>query len=95
MSFAEPYNNLNFNPSQSCILLLGTSLLPPVFVHGILVAESYTYLGVTVGRKSDPQQAAAAMLYTRTHIMLQQNKELFKCSNSVKKHCYHYIWFCL
>ena len=85
MSFAKRYNDLNFNHSKSCILLLGTSSLPPVSVHGIPVAESYTYLGVTVGRKSNPQQAAAATLYTRTHIMLQQNKELFKCSNSVKK----------
>ena len=84
IAFADMYSDLTFNPGKSCILRLGTSKLPPVSVHDISVAESYEYLGVMIGRGAKPQRTAASKLYSKTNLMMKQNKEIGYCSLSVK-----------
>ena len=82
--FSCKYNDLSFNTSKSWILRLGRNRLPPVSVCNIPTSECQEYLGVLIGRKSDPQRYAASKLYCKTHVLLQQNHDLHKCSLSVK-----------
>ena len=82
--FAALYNDLTFNPSKSCILRLGPHRKPAVSIYNIPTAESYIYLGVEIGRAAKPQLKAAASLYSKSNIMMSQNKELHLCSNEVK-----------
>ena len=42
------------------------------------------YLSVQIGRGANQQRAAASKLYSKTNILLKQNKELHKCSEVVK-----------
>ena len=84
ISFASKYNDLSFNPSKSWILRLGSNNLSPVSVCNVPTSESQTYLGVLIGRRSDPQRHAASKLYCKTHTLLQQNRDLHKCSLLVK-----------
>ena len=86
-SFANRYMDITFNSGKSCILRLGPHRKPAVSVCGIPTAESYEYLGVDIGRASNPQKSAAANLYTNTNILFSQNPELKKCSVSVKNTC--------
>ena len=82
--FAALYDDLTFNPSKSCILRLGPHRKPAVSVCSIPTAESYTYLGVEIGRAAKPQLKAAASLYAKSNVMMSQNRELHLCSNAVK-----------
>ena len=95
LSFAQLYSDIKFNPSKSCILRLGKTSKPAVSVNRIPVAESHDYLGVPVGRKADPFKTSATKLYTKTNIMIKENKELGRCSIYVKKHCCEKLRKCI
>ena len=82
--FAAKYNDLAFNPSKSCILRLGPHRKPVVSVCNIPTAESYIYLGVEIGRQAKPQMMAAAKLYSKSNLMISQNKDLKMCDTNVK-----------
>ena len=84
LRFARLYNDITFNPSKSWILRLGTLRRAPVSVLGIPVSDSYEYLGVMIGNASKPQHHAAVKLYTKTNIMIKENKDLMRCSQDVK-----------
>ena len=84
LKFSHMYADIKFNPSKSCILRLGTKRKPPVSVHGIPTANSIEYLGVMIGRAADPSKFSASSLYSKTNLMLQQNKELHRCSRDIK-----------
>ena len=83
------YHDITFNANKSCVLLLGkhNRAALSVQVHGISVSDKYEYLGVEIGRKSDPQGVATAKLYRNTNVLLTQNRELKKCSTTVKNVC--------
>ena len=85
--FAERYHDISFNPSKSCILRLGPHRRPPVSVCGITTSETHKYLGVEIGRDAHPDRNAAAKLYTNANVLLAQNRELNKCSVSIKNTC--------
>lgn len=82
--FARLYHDIDFNPSKSRILRLGTERRRPVSVRGIPVSNSYEYLGVMVGRGSCPERFASSKLYTKANIMLKENKQLMQCNDDVK-----------
>ena len=84
LTFANLYNDITFNTGKSWILRLGQNNFPPVSVRGIPTSECQEYLGVQIGRGANQQRAAAAKLYSKTNILLKQNKELHKCSEVVK-----------
>ncbi len=84
LKFARKYKDLSFNTSKSWILRLGTCNFSPVSVCDIPTSDEQTYLGVTIGRRSKPQRFAASRLYAKTHLLLQQNRELHRCSRTVK-----------
>ena len=48
------------------------------------LSECQKYLGVQIGRAADQQLFAASKLYSKANVMLVQNKELHRCSLSVK-----------
>ena len=55
-AFASKYNDISYNTSKSYILRVGgPHKKPPIFVCNIPVTECHVYLGVQIGRKSDPQ----------------------------------------
>ena len=85
--FANQYSDITFNAGKSCILRLGPHRKQPVSVCGIPTSESYTYLGVEIGRAADPQSTAAAKLYKNTNVLFSQNADLKKCSIEVKNMC--------
>ena len=84
LSFAKLYNDINFNPSKSWILRLGTTRKSAVSVRGIPVTESNEYLGTVIGRDSNPSKLATANLYTKANIMAKENKQLNRCTRDVK-----------
>ena len=84
MNFASMYRDLNFNKSKSWILRLGRNRHPAVSTRGIPTSECQEYLGVQIGRAADQQLFAASKLYSKANVMLVQNKELHRCSLSVK-----------
>ena len=61
----------------------------------IPVSTCQLYLGVEIGPSADPQKAAAAQLYSNTNMLLAQNRELKKCSDTVKNYsvyCYGNVY---
>ena len=85
--FAARYNDITFNSGKSWILRLGPHRKPAISVCGIPVTECHEYLGVEIGRKANPQNAAACKLYSRANTLISQNRNLKKCSISVKNVC--------
>lgn len=86
-SFAKKYNDLSFNTAKSWILRLGRNNFSPVSVCNISTSECQMYLGVPIGKQSNAQRAAASRLYSKTHILLQQNRDLHRCRYSIKNLC--------
>ena len=84
MNFAGEYSDLQFNKSKSWILRLGQNNRPAVSTRGIPTTECQEYLGVQIGRGADQQRFSSSKLYSKTNVMLLQNKELHKCSLNVK-----------
>ncbi len=84
MQFANKYDDLCFNPQKSWILHLGSTNKPAISVCGIPTSECQQYLGVPIGRASNFKRDAASKLYSKTNILLNQNKDLQRCSTSVK-----------
>ena len=85
--FAQSYNDINFNTSKSWILRLGKHRRPAVSIRGIPVTECQEYLGVEIGRKANPQNAATCKLYSRANLLIAQNTNVNKCSIEVKNVC--------
>ena len=85
--FAARYIDITFNSGKSGILRLGPHRKPAISVCGIPVTECHEYLGVEIGRKANPQNAAACKLYSRANTLISQNRNLKKCSISVKNVC--------
>ena len=84
MRFASTHSDLKFNTSKSWILRLGQINRPAISTRGIPTSECQEYLGVQIGRGADQLRFSASKLYTKTNVMLAQNKELHRCSLSVK-----------
>ena len=84
LTLAKLYNDIMFNTGKSWILRLGRNNFPPVSVRSIPTSECQEYLGVLIGRGANQERQSASKLYSKTHVLLQQNKELHKCSEMVK-----------
>lgn len=84
LGFANMYKDIQFNTSKSWILRLGKNRHPAISIRGIPTSECQEYLGVQIGRGADQEALSATKLYSKTNILLKQNKDLHKCTDAVK-----------
>ena len=84
--FCRKYSDIELNSDKSMIIRMGTKVKnkEPVPIYNIPTHKSAKYLGIFLNEDSLEEARVVRSLYSRTNLLLKQNKNVNLCSKASK-----------